>query len=245
MAEPARVWDPFLTPQDREDIRRRPTVRAGFGARPCVLLIDLYRAAFGDRPRSLEESVDQFPSSCGMAGWEALPRIEALLAVARRAGVPVVHSKNIRSNALAGWFHKPQGQRRVPEEGTALGWDEIMDPVRPQNGELLLEKASPSVFWGTPLVGHLVGLGVDTVIVAGESTSGCVRAAVVDGCTSRFRMIVVEECVFDRHQASHALSLFDMDRKYGDVCSLDEVTAYLDGIGGGSGGELSRVDAEG
>ena len=65
-------------------------------------------------------------------------------------------------------------------------------------------------------------LGVDTIITCGESTSGCVRASVVDGCTNRYRMIVVEECVFDRHQATHALNLFDMDQKYADVLPLAE-----------------------
>jgi maleamate amidohydrolase len=221
------IWDQYLSSQDRIDIAQRPAARVGFGSKPCLLLIDLYRAAFGDRPLPLAESVAEYPSSCGMAGWQALPSIEKLLAAGRAAGVPVVHTKNIRSNVLSPWFHKPQGEARLPEEGARLGLDDLMDEVRPDTGELLLQKASPSAFWGTPLAGHLIGLGVDTVIVAGESTSGCVRASVVDGCTSRFRMIVVEECVFDRHEASHAISLFDMDRKYADVCSLTDAVAYL------------------
>lgn len=221
------IWDQYLSAQDRVDVARRPARRVGFGSAPCLLLIDLYRAAFGDRPLPLEESVTEYPSSCGLAGWQALPNIEELLAAARGAGVPVVHTKNIRSSALPPWFRKPQGKPQLPEERAPLGLDELMDEVRPGPGELLLHKAAPSAFWGTPLAGHLIGLGVDTVVVAGESTSGCVRAAVVDGCTYRFRMIVVEECVFDRHEASHALSLFDMDRKYGDVCSLADAVAYF------------------
>ena len=88
-------------------------------------------------------------------------------------------------------------------------------------------KSAPSAFWGTPLAGVLTGLGVDTVIVAGESTSGCVRASVVDGKTSRLKMVVPEECVFDRHEATHALNLFDLEQKYADVLPLDEVIAYL------------------
>jgi nicotinamidase-related amidase len=70
-------------------------------------------------------------------------------------------------------------------------------------------------------------LGVDTLIVGGESTSGCVRASVVDGCSYRFRVIVVEECVFDRHQATHALNLFDMHTKYADVLPLPVVEDHL------------------
>jgi nicotinamidase-related amidase len=70
-------------------------------------------------------------------------------------------------------------------------------------------------------------LGVDTIITCGESTSGCVRASVVDGCTNRYRMIVVEECVFDRHETTHAINLFDMHQKYADVLPLAEVLDYL------------------
>ena len=76
--------------------------------------------------------------------------------------------------------------------------------MEPLPGEAVLRKLSPSAFWGTPLVGHLNQLGVDTVIACGESTSGCVRASVVDGCTARSRMVVVEEGVWDRHEAPHA-----------------------------------------
>jgi maleamate amidohydrolase len=70
-------------------------------------------------------------------------------------------------------------------------------------------------------------LGVDTLIVAGESTSGCVRASVVDGCTNGYRMIVAEECVFDRHEATHAINLFDMHQKYADVLALAEILKWL------------------
>ena len=70
-------------------------------------------------------------------------------------------------------------------------------------------------------------LGVDAIIACGESTSGCVRASVVDGCTNRYRMIVVEECVFDRHEAPHAINLFDMNQKYADVLPLAEVLEHL------------------
>ena len=78
-----------------------------------------------------------------------------------------------------------------------------------------------------PLAAHLNYLGVDTVIVCGESTSGCVRASVVDGCTYRYRVTVVEECVFDRHETAHAMNLFDMNQKYADVLSLGDVLEYL------------------
>ena len=104
---------------------------------------------------------------------------------------------------------------------------DIIDELTPLPGEAVLRKSSPSAFWGTPLVGHLNFLGVDTLITCGESTSGCVRASVVDGSTYRYRMTVVEECVFDRHEATHAINLFDMNQKYADVLPLADVLEYL------------------
>src|SRR5205823_4644308 len=104
---------------------------------------------------------------------------------------------------------------------------DIVPQVAPIEGEVVLRKSAPSAFNGTPLLAHLTYLGVDTLIVGGESTSGCVRASVVDGCSYRYKMIVVEECVFDRHQAPHAMNLFDMHQKYADVLSLAAVEAHL------------------
>jgi maleamate amidohydrolase len=106
---------------------------------------------------------------------------------------------------------------------------DIVDDVAPIEGETFLRKSSPSPFFGTPLVGQLNALGVDTVIVAGESTSGCVRATVVDACTHRYKAVVAEECVFDRHEATHAINLFDMHHKYADVLPLSEVQDWMHG----------------
>jgi nicotinamidase-related amidase len=196
------------------------------------VLVDLYRNVFGDQPEPLLESVKKWPASCGMAGWSALPKIQALLAEAREAGIAVVHV-----TALEGFPHwrspmgAPAGGGSGGHAGTngasAPGRFAIMPEVTPAPGEPLLTKAAPSAFWGTPLAAYLNQMRIDTVIVVGESTSGCVRATVVDGCSYRYRMLVVEDCVFDRHQAAHAINLFDMDQKYADVISLDEAVGYL------------------
>ncbi|MBW7458145.1 isochorismatase family protein, partial [Paenibacillus sepulcri] len=90
---------------------------------------------------------------------------------------------------------------------------------------------APSAFQGTPLLFQLISLGIDTVICCGETTSGCVRASVVDGATHRFRMGVVEECVFDRTEASHWMNLYDLNQKYADVVMLDSVKDYFRKVG--------------
>jgi nicotinamidase-related amidase len=135
---------------------------------------------------------------------------------------------------MPGWSeaaHRDSPPRAATTDPAALDRarraPEIVQELAPIAGEVVLRKSSPSAFWGTPLVGQLNLLGVDTLIVAGESTSGCVRASVVDGCTNRYRMQVVEECVFDRHEAPHAINLFDIHQKYADVISLSQALEHL------------------
>ncbi len=247
-----RVWDAYLTEQDKAHVEYKGGPRTnGFGARPALLLIDLYRRVFGDRPQPLLEAVKEWPNSCGLAAWESLPHIQSLLATAREVGMPVVHTTGLPgSESGVGQWHvggrdKPrrshEGGRKQVEQIARLS--DIIDEVAPIEGEAFLRKASQSPFFGTPLVGHLTALGVDTLIVAGESTSGCVRASVVDSCTHRYRTIVVEECVFDRHQATHAINLFDMNQKYADVLSLAEVQEWMHGWRAPEGYGVSRATA--
>ena len=229
------VWDAYLTEQDRAHVAQKGDRRLGFGARPALLMIDLYRWVFGDEPEPLLEAVKRWPSSCGLAGWEALPHIQRLLAAARSAGIPVVYSTDLAEANILPWAKASRiaGGKQFADAAMQARYArafDIVDEVAPQPGELVVRKSSPSAFFGTPLQAHLTSLDVDTLIVAGESTSGCVRAATVDGCTLRYRMMVVEECVFDRHQATHALNLFDIEQKYGDVIPLADALAHLSGL---------------
>jgi nicotinamidase-related amidase len=229
MAE--RVWDRFLTEQDKASIADKTHKRIGFGQRPCLLLIDLYRWVFGDKPEPLLEAIKTWPGSCGMAGWNSLPHIQKVLTKAREVGIPIIHVTGLDGVSIEGWSFRRESTRThmsAEQLDRVRRKYDIVDQVKPIPGETVLKKVSPSAFWGTPLVGHLNFLGVDTIITVGESTSGCVRASVVDGTTNRFRMIVVEEGVFDRHEACHAINLFDMNQKYADVLSEEEVLAYLD-----------------
>lgn len=233
----ARVWDSFLTANDRAALDAAPHPRVGFGKRPALLLVDLYRAVFGDEPQPLLEAIELWPSACGLPAWEALPHIQRLLAAVRGAGIPVVHVASLADSGMTGWgtaMHQPGGHRTTSGFRYSERFSrryEIVDQVAPVAGEVVLRKTAPSAFFGTPLVAHLVHLGIDTLIVAGEATSGCVRATVVDAASHRFRVSVVEECVFDRHEATHAINLFDMHQKYADVLPLAEVLRLLPGVG--------------
>lgn len=230
MAETQRVWDRYLSEQDKTHAALKPHKPIDFGKKPALLLIDLYRWVFGDKPQPLLETVDEWPGSCGMAGWNALPHIQKLLQAAREARIPIIHISGLPGAGVDEWSFRREGDTsKLSAEALERRRHkfDIIDEVEPLPGEAVLRKLSPSAFWGTPLVGHLNQLGIDTVITCGESTSGCVRASVVDGCTYRFRMVVAEECVFDRHEACHAINLFDMNQKYADVLQLEDILQYL------------------
>ncbi len=219
-----RVWDKYLTAEEREwtAARRRPPFTLA-GRRAALLMVDLYRGGFGDTPEPLLESVKKWPWSCGEYGWKALPRIVELLETCREAGMPIVHvTMRDPSDGLLGWIEA----RNMEMPGALIAEElseevrratEIIDEVAPRPGEPVVTKSAPSAFWGTPLIGHLKYLGIDTVIVAGMATAGCIRATVVDAAANRLQAVVPEECVFDRIEASHAMTLFDLHFRYADV----------------------------
>jgi len=225
---PTRVWDAFLTEQDRARAAVQPAVRKGAGTRPVLVLVDLYRWVFGDVREPLLEAIKTWPGSCGPAAWDSLPHIQRLLAEARDLAIPVVHLTGLEG--MPGWrdFNPRGGGSADPvnPEHRRRRY-EIVDEVAPIEGEVVLRKSAPSAFWGTPLDGHLTALKADTIVVAGESTSGCVRATVVDAKSHRYKVLVPEECVFDRDEASHAINLFDLEEKYADVIPLDDTIEYL------------------
>jgi len=223
-----RVWDRLLTERDKARVAAQPAILKGGGTRPALLLVDLYRWVFGDEPEPLLDAITTWPGSCGLNGWDALPHIARLLGEARELGIPVVHVTGLEG--MPGWRDvNPRGGGSADpvRDDRRRRRYEIVGEVAPIPGEVVLAKSAPSAFWGTPLIGHLNGLRADTILVAGESTSGCVRATVVDGKSHRLKVLVPEECVFDRDEASHAINLFDMHEKYADVISLDETIAYL------------------
>jgi nicotinamidase-related amidase len=225
-----RVWEPFLTAQDKASLKDRPHQVWGFGERPALLCVDLYRWVFGDRRAPLLEAMREWPASCGEAGWDAIPHLQRLLGAARAARIPVVHATKLLSSqsGVAGWSEKPSPTRGAfAPEGAK--WD-IIDEVAPLPGESVIRKSAPSAFFGTVLMAHLHDLKVDSLILCGEATSGCVRATCVDARSNRFNVTVVEECVFDRHQTTHAINLFDMHEKYADVLGIDEVVAHLNAL---------------
>lgn len=219
-------WEPYLSERDKQhDALWGKKELFGFGEKPALLLIDIYYSVLGLERQEIFESMKTWPGSTGLEGWAAVDKTAELLAVARESGIPVVHIKGLQ-NGMKPWVHRRRGPSKLSPEMQKKG-TQIVDEVKPIEGEVVIEKTAPSGFQGTPLAFHLQSLGVDTVICCGETTSGCVRATVVDAATHRFRVGVVHDCVFDRTQASHFMNLYDMHQKYSDVISLDMAKGYL------------------
>ena len=189
--------------------------RVGFGSRPAVLVVDLIRG-FTDTRSPLAADLD--------AEVEAT---RVLLDRARAVGVPVVLTTSEYDAGLeeAGMFG-----RKIPSNSWLVRdseWVEIDERLGRGEHDQVLVKKYPSCFFGTDLASRLVSRSVDTLLIAGCTTSGCVRASAVDACSLGLRTIVVEEAVGDRSPLSHMASLFDIDSKYGDVVSLAAAVEYL------------------
>lgn len=231
-------WDAFLTEQDKahQAVRGKRELN-GFGETPCVLVIDDYYSVLGLEREPILESIKTWPMSCGLEGWEAIDKTAELLASARANSVPVVYVHSLEGFPAPWFTSKARGGAggngalsKLPYE-MRIKANEIVAEIEPQPGDLVIQKAAASAFKGTPLLYYLNYEGLDTVIACGETTSGCVRASTVDGCTYRYRMGVVEECCFDRTQASHWMNLFDMNQKYADVIKMAAAIEYFETVG--------------
>jgi maleamate amidohydrolase len=198
--------------------------RTGFGRRPALLVIDV-NLGFTDPDSPLVCELD-----------DVVEAIRRLLGETRRAGLPVVYttvSYDEGDRRTAAAFIDKIPALLTLEAGSR--WVEIDPRIAPQAGEPVLNKLFASAFFGTALSSLLAAAGCDSVIVTGASTSGCVRATVVDAIQHGYRPVVPREAVGDRNRAAHEANLYDIDAKYGDVVSTDEVVAHLEEIGASAG----------
>ena len=189
--------------------------RSGMGQRPALLIVDFVNG-FADP--------DQFGG--GNIG-EAIENTRGLLAAARTLGLPVAFTRVVyaEDGSDAGVFTlKAPTLTQLTEEAFS---SQIVDQLKPRDGEYIVRKTQPSAFFGTNLAAWYVGRGVDTVVVTGCTTSGCVRASVIDSMSYNFRTVVVSNCVGDRALGPHEANLFDMEQKYADLMTSSEIIAVL------------------
>jgi maleamate amidohydrolase len=198
-----------------ENYRRAYDNRVGFGERPALILVDFVQAYFD-------------PSSDLFAGVDAaLASALRVREAAHQAGIPVILTHvTYHASGLDGgrFFEKARPLRNFLPGSPTAGWPSGLTPLE---GELVIAKQYPSAFFGTSLASTLTAARVDSVILTGLTTSGCVRASCVDAMSHGFRVAVVREACGDRHPAPHEANLFDMNAKYADVVGEDEVLDYL------------------
>jgi maleamate amidohydrolase len=195
------------------------------GPRPVVLAIDMYNKAYRGGARPVVELLDEFPSTCGENAWKAIEPTRQLLTAAREHSVPVIYTTQVE--------RRQTGVRATSRVNDAAHDDdfEIFADFEPREEDLVIGKERASAFFGTPLIAYLQKMNIDTVIVCGESTSGCVRASAVDAYSNGFHVVMAEEACFDRSLLSHKVNLFDLHHKYADVMHVGEIVAHLQSRG--------------
>jgi maleamate amidohydrolase len=192
------------------------------GVRPALLVVDFVKAYM--EPES--------PLYAGPATERTRQACEELLGLCRRAGIPIIHTNVAYHDGGrdGGVFFRKVPALKIFERGARSPLAEFAAGLDPAHGEVVLSKQYASAFFGTTLAATLTALGVDTLLIAGMSTSGCVRATAVDCCQHGFIPLVVRDAVGDRAAGPHEANLFDLQTKYAEVVSLDRVRTYLAGL---------------
>lgn len=220
-----KPWDGIISDEEQRAYRAAGFGRSsGIGTRPALLIIDVQYRTTGTEPRPFWDAIKEFPTACGQVAWDAVANIARLLAEFRARGWPVIYP--YVSPKMS--FDRGRLAEKVPALMTVggRGYDFVAE-IAPEGNDILLPKKHPSAFYGTPLASYLVDLGVDTLVVTGCSTSGCVRGTVVDGFATNWRILVPHDAVYDRSANSHAVNLFDMSEKYADVTDTAGALALL------------------
>lgn len=196
------------------------------GESPALILVDLYNFVYDGDNRPLSEIQDDYPGTCGEFAWAAIEPTKRLIAAARAAEIPLIYLTRRAATGIASTIRGfPKARGKLPPNAY-----EIRDDFAPQSGDLIIYKERASGFYGTPMIAYLNKLNVRSLIICGESTSGCLRNTVQDAYMNGYHVVVAEECAFDRNLLSHKVNLFDMHHKYADVMHAEEIVQHLESL---------------
>lgn len=217
----------FLTERDREVFTQAGYGREmELGRRPALLVIDVTYEFTGEKREPILEAIKKIRTACGEEAWDAVDNMEKLIKAARRCSIPVIYTANDRG-PNGGPFAK---KNRRSGESYAPHIYEFVAEIAPEPGDLVIRKIAPSIFRGTNLNYYLISQGIDTLVVTGGVTSGCVRASAVDAFSFGYRVVIAREGVYDRSQTSHAVNLFDLQAKYANLSSTGEIIKYMESL---------------
>lgn len=199
--------------------------RRPLGERPALLVIDVVRAFTGEKGQDLAESTREWPTSCGPAAWTAMPYLEKVVHLATDLDWPTVYT-TAQPGAADSFGGTVKGEvSAMASPMDRPGAQEIPDEIAPHPRALVIAKPKASAFFDTSLLAYLIRRRVDSLVVIGATTSGCVRATVVDGHSHGYPVFVVEDACFDRARLSHGVNLFEMNAKYADVVTTASLVA--------------------
>ncbi|MBI4524869.1 MAG: isochorismatase family protein [Deltaproteobacteria bacterium] len=227
------IWDDAITARDKLVLEACGYGRIrGLGERPALLVIDMSYNWVGDRREPVLDSIKRIRHSCGEEAWDAVSVVRKLMDKARQKNIPIIYTTGVGAETNYESGRRPSKNHRQEEDETKAFSQrmEIVKEIAPQPSDIVIYKTKPSGFFGTPLQSILNDYRVDTLLVTGGSTSGCVRATVIDAFSFNYFVAVVEEGTFDRIQLSHKANLLDMHIKYADVMKADQVANYVDDL---------------
>jgi len=216
-----RIWNDLLSEQDEQVITKAGYDKEGaaswdsrgLGSEPIVLVIDMQRLIVGEN-EPIVDAIDDYRTAMGEIAWNAIDHMVPFLEFVRDRDIPITYTRVVPSS-----YDDPDHDDL-----------QIVDPVAPQEGDEVIDKSYASAFYGTDLLSRLIRRGTDTVVIVGNSTSGCVRATAVDAQQNGFNVVLPQECVFDRIEASHKIGLLDLWMKYAQVLETEEVEEYLEAM---------------
>lgn len=225
-------WMRYLSPRDREVLERSGYgARMGYGKRPALMIVDVSYNFCGQAPAPILESIARWRNSCGEDAWNAIEKIKRVADACRSRGLPVFYSTNQRRlDGFDAGSWRWKNARELEDNEADIGGNEIVAAIAPQPRDMVVYKTKPSAFFGTPLLSFMIDLKVDSLLVCGVSTSGCVRATVIDAFSNNLRCAVIADGCFDRIEVSHAINLFDLHAKYADIVSAEEAIAFVETV---------------
>lgn len=214
------IWNDLLDDQDKAVIEKAGYAKLGaaswdsraLGDRPAILVIDMQEMLIG-RDVPILDAIDEFRTAMGEIAWRAIDHIVPFIATCRTSGLRVIYT------------------RVIPHDKSATAAEiQIINQLTPMSEDIVIDKRGSSAFYDTELLGLLEQDQIDTLILTGNSTSGCIRATAIDAKQHGIGVMVPIDCVFDRIAASHKISLLDLWMKYARVVSLEEATQYVETV---------------
>ena len=221
------IWEDILTDTDRAVIKKAGYGwPRGLGIAPALMIVDPQYNYCGEKKPILEQ-LSASASVFLAATCPAVENVQRILFSSRSASLPIIYTRHIQKDLYFDGFaaktDRDQQNYLDGSQGTA-----IISELEPRAGELVVDKSYASAFYGTPLLSYLIKLGVDTLLVTGGTTSGCVRSLCVDAISRNFNVAVLEDALHDRISASHKAGLLDLWMKYCDVILTKTAMDYVE-----------------